>query len=288
MDLQNWSCPHNDGSGEIGLGKGKFYEVYADPSFLRAAAPPARRLAGSVCAELARPVWNQLPLITYLARPFEGAAMQKGAFVLILFTTVILGAISYPTVMFANSCSNVTIHGSFDESRINDNNYGISAAGTFRIEGETDESKQPLFNLTSLDCDKQSDDTNQLIAKCKLTSAVVWAKPDKPNTDDPNCLLDLEITEFSMKELSAGVLAGTGGDSTGCYTTMLTIDKNTERVYRAFSRTKSADKYDKISPGFCGLAPRTQVLMNCTPWTRFRKKGEASPRYCDFSSSSDK
>jgi hypothetical protein len=49
--------------------------------------------------------------------------MQKRAFVLILFTTVILGAISYPTVMFANSCSNVTIHGSFDESRINDNNY---------------------------------------------------------------------------------------------------------------------------------------------------------------------
>jgi hypothetical protein len=62
MDLQNWSCPYNDGSGEIGLGKGKFYEVYADPSFLRAAAPPARRLGrfrvrriGSPCLESTSP-----------------------------------------------------------------------------------------------------------------------------------------------------------------------------------------------------------------------------------------
>ena len=31
MDLQNWSCPYNDKSGEIGMGKGKYYEVYGEP-----------------------------------------------------------------------------------------------------------------------------------------------------------------------------------------------------------------------------------------------------------------
>jgi hypothetical protein len=33
--------------------------------------------------------------------------------------------------------------------------------------------------------------------------------------------------------------------------------------------------------------PRTEVLMNCTGWARSRKGG-GPPRYCDFSSSSDK
>jgi hypothetical protein len=30
MYLDNWSCPYNDNSGEIGMGRGKFYEHYSE------------------------------------------------------------------------------------------------------------------------------------------------------------------------------------------------------------------------------------------------------------------
>jgi hypothetical protein len=103
--------------------------------------------------------------------------MKKQYFVWVVFTTVIFGAISYPTAIFAGSCSNLTTHGSFDQSGINDNEYGISTVGTFRIEGEPDETKQLLFNLTSIDCEKQRDENGQLDVKCKVTSAVVWSQP---------------------------------------------------------------------------------------------------------------
>ena len=96
-----------------------------------------------------------------------------------------------------------------------------------------------------------------------------------------------------MKELQKGVLTGMETSSSLCYNTMLTIDRNTKRVYMSFTRTKEADNADKIRPGSCTL-PRTQVLMNCTGWPRIRKnkqagaQGRTPPRYCDFSSSSDK
>jgi hypothetical protein len=91
-----------------------------------------------------------------------------------------------------------------------------------------------------------------------------------------------------MKVLQPNILTGMPYFSTGgCYGQVLTINKGTKRVFLSFVRTKHADKYDKIMP-ICGKTPRMQVLMNCTPWPRIRKAGDAPARYCDFSSASDK
>jgi len=197
-----------------------------------------------------------------------------------------LGIFGYASTACANSCSNVDVMGSFDESGLRESEFGIYTAGTFRITGEADESKQPMFNLATVNCDKQSDDTGRASIECKVTKAVVWASAGKPETDNPNCSLDLESSSYSMKELQKGVLTGIE-ESTGCFNTLLTIDRNTKRVYMSFTRTKSADNYDKIRPGTCSALPRTEVLMNCTAWARSRKGG-GPPRYCDFSSSGDK
>jgi hypothetical protein len=144
-----------------------------------------------------------------------------------------------------------------------------------------------MFNLAQVNCEKQSDDKGKESFECKVTKAVVWAKSGKPDTDNPNCSLDLDNSTYSMKELQKEVLKGIE-TSTGCFNTILTIDRSTKRVYTSFTRTKSADNYDKIRLGTCGMLPGTQVLMNCTGWPRIRKQGQTPPRYCDFSSSSDK
>jgi hypothetical protein len=204
------------------------------------------------------------------------------------FIASLLG-IFYASMASANSCSNVDVMGTFDESGLRESEFGIYAAGTFRIEGEGDEGKQPYFNLATINCEKQLDNRGKVSLECKVTQAVVWATSDKPDTDNPNCSLDLNSSAYSMKELQKGVLTGIEISSSACYNTILTIDQNTKRVYMSFTRTKDADHYDKIRPGTCGNAlPRTQVLMNCTGWPRIRKHGQAPPRYCDFSSSSDK
>jgi hypothetical protein len=199
--------------------------------------------------------------------------------------------VGYASTACANSCSNVNVIGTFDESGLRESEFGIYAAGTFRIEGEGDEGKQPLFNLAMINCEKQLDDRGRASLDCKVTQAVVYATSDKPNTDQPNCSLDLVSETYSMKELQKGVLTGMENTS-ACYNTILTIDRNTKRVYMSFTKTKEADNYDKIRPGTCGATlPRTQVLMNCTAYPRIRKlrnEGRAPPRYCDFSSSSDK
>jgi hypothetical protein len=181
----------------------------------------------------------------------------------------------------------VNVTGTFDGSGLQVSEFGIYAAGTFRIADEADEDKQPMFNLATINCEKQLDDSGATSLECKVTTATVWADSDKPNADDPNCSLDLDFSAYSMKELQTGVLTGIES-STGCYNTILTIDQNTERVYRSFTRTKEADNYDQIKPGACGALPRTAVLMNCTAWPRMRKHGQKPPRFCDFSSSSDK
>lgn len=199
---------------------------------------------------------------------------------------LLLGIFGYAGMACANSCSNVDSFSSYDESGLRDSDFGISATGTFRIENEPDESKQPMFNLAMMNCEKQTDDMGKATGfECKITKAVVWASAGKPDTDNPNCSLDLDASTYSMKQLQKGVLAGFE-DSTSCFNSTLTIDRNTKRVYLSFTRTKSADGYEKIKPGTCGQLPRTQVLMNCTAWPRMRKGGP--PRYCDFSSSSDK
>ena len=203
------------------------------------------------------------------------------------FIASLLGIFGYTSMACANSCENVDVMGSFDESGLRESDFGIYAAGTFRIAGEGDESKQPMFNLATINCEKQLDDVGKANLECKVTKAVVWAQSGKPDTDKPNCSLDLDASVYTMKELQKGVLAGIE-TSSGCYNTTLTIDRNTKRVYQSFMRTKEADNYDRISPGTCGVQPRTQVLMNCTSWPRSRKQGQTPPRYCDFSGSSDK
>jgi hypothetical protein len=205
-------------------------------------------------------------------------------FIRIALIACLLG---YASTAWANSCSNVDVIGTFDESGIRENDYQIYAAGTFRIEGEEDESKQLLFNLAIIDCEKQSDDTGRASIECKVTEAVLWAHPGKPDTDNPNCSLDLNYLTYSMKELQKGVLTGIA-ETAACINTMLTIDRNTQRVYLSFTKAKGADKLDKIKPGTCGSLPRTEVLMNCTGWPRLRKQGQVPSRYCDFSNSSDK
>jgi hypothetical protein len=201
----------------------------------------------------------------------------------------LFGIVGCASTAWANSCSNVDSFSSYDESGLRESEFGISATGTFRIENEADEGKQPMFNLAMVNCEKQTDEMGKAAGlECKITKAVVWASAGKPDTDKPNCSLDLDSSSFSMKQLQKGALTGFEAESSGCFNTLLTIDRNTKRVYMSFTRTKSADNYDKIKPGTCGGAlPPTEVLMNCTSWARSRKGG-VPPRYCDFSSSSDK
>jgi hypothetical protein len=208
-----------------------------------------------------------------------------------LFRNAIIGSllwIGYASAACANSCSNVDSFSSYDESGLRESDFGISATGTFRIENEADESKQPMFNLAMVNCEKQTDDMGKATGlECKIMKAIVSASAGKPDTDKPNCSLDLDASSFPMKQLQKNVLAGVEEGSTSCFNTMLTIDRNTKRVYLSFTRTKYADNYDKIRPGTCGALPATEVLMNCTAWPRMRKGG-GPPRYCDFSGSSDK
>jgi hypothetical protein len=118
-----------------------------------------------------------------------------------------------------------------------------------------------LFNLARVDCDKQPDDRGRVSLECKVTMAVLYAHSGKPDTDNPNCSLDLDFSTYSMKELQKGVLSGIT-ETAACINTMLTIDRNTKRVYLSFTKTKDADKFDKIRPGTCGSLPLTEVLMN--------------------------
>jgi len=198
----------------------------------------------------------------------------------------LFGICSYASTAWANSCSNLDVIGTFDESGLQESDSSISSTGTFRIADEADESKQPMFNLAMVNCETQSDDGGKASLECKVMKAVAWASAGKPDTETPNCSLDLDYSSFTMKQLQKGILVG-ADDSTTCWNTLLTIDRNTKRVYLSFTRTKFADNFDKIRPGTCGALPRTEVLMNCTSWARSRKAG-APPRYCDFSKSSDK
>jgi hypothetical protein len=141
-------------------------------------------------------------------------------FIRIVFIASLLGIFGFASTAWANSCSNVDVIGTFDESGVSENEYQIYAAGSFRIEGEGDESKQPMFNLSTVDCEKRPDEMDRVNPECKVTPAVVWAHPDKPDTDNPNCSLDLTASTYSMKELQKGVLTGMEPlASTSCYNT---------------------------------------------------------------------
>jgi hypothetical protein len=160
-----------------------------------------------------------------------------GRAVLHVFIASLLG-IFYASAALANSCGNVNVIGTYDESGLHESDYGIYAVGTFRIAEEADESKQPLFNLSSVDCKKQRDDMDRVSLECKVTQAVLYADPNNPDTANPNCSLDLDTSEYSMKELQRGILIGMEPlPSTSCYNRTLTIDRNTkEFICRSLER----------------------------------------------------
>jgi hypothetical protein len=62
-----------------------------------------------------------------------------------------------------------------------------------------------MFNLAWVNCEKKPDDIGRVSLECKVTKAVVWATSDKSDPDKPNCSLDLDSAEYSMKELQKGV-----------------------------------------------------------------------------------
>jgi hypothetical protein len=64
------------------------------------------------------------------------------------FIASLVGIFGYTSMAYANSCANVTVIGSFDESGLRENEFGIYAAGTFRIEGKA--MKTSSLCLTSL------------------------------------------------------------------------------------------------------------------------------------------
>ncbi len=57
----------------------------------------------------------------------------------------------------ANSCSNMDVMGTWDQSGLRESSYGMSAVGTFRIAAEEDEAKQPMFNLSKIPISQKSD-----------------------------------------------------------------------------------------------------------------------------------
>lgn len=137
-------------------------------------------------------------------------------FIRITIIVSLLGIFGCASAASTNSCSNVDTFSSYDQSGLRETDFGVNAVGTFRIEGEADENKQPMFNLTKVDCEKQIDDAGKVSGfECKLTQALVWSNEGRPDTDKPNCSLDVDTSSFSMKELQKGTLVGID-DSTSC------------------------------------------------------------------------
>jgi hypothetical protein len=91
-----------------------------------------------------------------------------------VFIASLLGIFGYAGAACANSCANVEVMSTWDQSGLRETEVGISAVGTFRIEGEGDEAKQPLFNLTMLNCEKQVDDRGKATGRrCSPVSTAV-------------------------------------------------------------------------------------------------------------------
>ena len=84
-----------------------------------------------------------------------------------------------------NSCSNVTTNFSYYfTDRLSERKFrGFRGRGTFRIPGETDEAKQPMYNLVELGC-HDKEDTREL--ECTLTEATVSASPGSPSHAMPH------------------------------------------------------------------------------------------------------
>ena len=193
----------------------------------------------------------------------------------------------FSTSPHVNSCSNVTTNFSYYfKDHIGEGQGLFSARGTFRISDERDESRQPAYNLAQVRCERKAADYNtQAEIECTVTEASVGSSSGAPSPNAPNCILDVDVSVFTMKEIGKGVLAGMAdnGGSTSCYNATLTINRNTKRVLRSFERTQFADNYDRIHAGTCG-PQRTQALMNCTAWVGIAANNIATQgeRLCDF------
>ena len=192
--------------------------------------------------------------------------MMKNRSVLLISTFILSMKMFMPTAAYAaNSCANLSVIGTYDQSGLTETDFGIYAVGTFRIEGEPDENQQPNFNLTEVNCRNSRDGSNAVY--CDVAKAITWADDKAPNVDFPNCNLDIDTSDFVMKEISKGILSGTDAGNpsadTTCFNTM---------------------------PNMC-KARRTQVLMNCTRWARGRASAKTDQklpaRYCDFSKAGD-
>jgi hypothetical protein len=110
----------------------------------------------------------------------------------------------------------------------------------------------------------------------------VWANSEAPNANQPNCSLDLDWSDYSLKEVQKGVFVGLGSSGL-CFSTQLTIDVGKNNAFLSFNRSKEADDIDKQKPGTCGPPARTRALMNCTPYAEMREKnGKPGVRHCDF------
>ena len=133
-----------------------------------------------------------------------------------------------------NSCSNVSIIGAFDRSGFIEESDSIYAVGTFRVENENDEDKQPFFNLTTIACRK-----NNYITICNVTRATMYAQSAAPNTKVPNCELDLDATEYILKETTSGMLTGVA-ESGICYNSILSLDRKSRKIYMSFTKTEAA------------------------------------------------
>ncbi|MDH2406611.1 hypothetical protein QCM77_43220 [Bradyrhizobium sp. SSUT18] len=58
----------------------------------------------------------------------------------------------------ASSCASIDAFSSYDQTPLRETSFGVGGVGTFRIAGETDENKQPNFNLAFIDCESETDD----------------------------------------------------------------------------------------------------------------------------------
>ena len=154
-----------------------------------------------------------------------------------------------------NSCSNVTTNFSYYFRDDINQGFGFFARGTFRILGETDESRQPDYNLTQVACDRKPAELGAPVEfECKTTRASVGGFSGPPDANQPSCTLDVDVSTYDMKELSRDVLVGIadGGSSTSCFNNTLTINRVTKRVSITFERTQYADNYDRIKAETCG------------------------------------
>ena len=192
-----------------------------------------------------------------------------------VFIASSLAIFGYASAAYAqlNACSNVNVGALF---RFGETDIGIHAIGTFRIEDEKDEDKQPGFNVAHVDCEKHPN------FECEITTAVLSAVPGEPNIGRI-CLLDVDSSKYSMHEVQRGVYEGTEHESRICFNTVLTLDTNAKRVYKSFTIAVYAD--DSAASGTCPAPPRTEVLMNCNRFADIRTHARPTlGRLCDFSS----